>query len=80
MSELKLKSETAKQLNRKVSMVRLAYDFIAWGINSSQLSDQMAGLHLSWNGEAIVVTHDAFPGLEKWVFPGGCKEVTWKAE
>lgn len=78
--ELILKSETAKRPDRKVAMVRLGYDFVAWGINSSQLSEQMQSLHLSWNGDVLVVTHDGFPGLEKWVFPGAIRELTWKAE
>ncbi len=79
MSELNVKSGTAKQ-DRKLSAVRLAYDFIAFGINSSQLSDQMQGLHIRWSGIAVVVTHDTFPSQEKWVLPAGIRELTWKAE
>ncbi len=77
--ELELKSGTSKQ-ERKLSAVRLAYDFIAFGINSSQLSDQMQGLHIRWNGSVVVVTSESFPGQEKWILPGGIKELTWKAE
>ncbi len=77
--ELELKSAT-KSSTRRIASVRLNYDFIAWGINSSQLSEQMNGLKLTWNGDQLVVTHSASPGQEKWVFPGGIKELTWKSE
>ncbi len=79
MSELNLKSETKSHLGR-LSGVRLSFDFIAFGVNAASLSDTMAGLHLSWNGHVVVVTHDAFPGQTKWIFPAGCREVTWKKE
>ncbi len=79
--ELDLKSELkTKRPALRLASVRLNYDFIAWGINSSQLSEQMSGLKLAWNGEQVVVTHESAPGQEKWVFPGGVKEMTWKAE
>ncbi len=78
--ELELKSGTVKVSSKRIAGVRLNYDFIAWGINTSQLSEQMNGLKLVWNGDQLVVSHSAFPGQEKWVFPGGIKEMTWKAE
>ncbi len=76
--ELELKSATKNA--KRLSAVRLNYDFVAFGVNSSQLSESMACMHLEWNGDHIRVTHDSFPGQEKWILPGGVKELTWKAE
>ncbi len=80
VSELNLKSGTASKTTKRLVGVRLSYDFIAFGVNAASLSESMAGLHLAWDGYRVVVTHDAYPGQSKWVFPAGCKEVTWKDE
>ncbi len=79
--ELALKSELKpEKVTRKLERVRTTYDCIFWGINTSQVTAGMAGIHLEWTGDYVRVTSDYFPGEEKWILPGGIKELSWKAE
>ena len=77
--ELKLKTGTPKQGPKLVS-VKTNYDCQFFGINTSQVSANMAGIHIAWTGEHVTVRHESFPGMEKWILPGGIKEMTWKDE
>lgn len=77
MSDMKLKGGTAAKAQELVS-VRTLQDVQFFGINGRQLSASMQGLHMSWNGDVVVVTHDSFPGQTKWLLPGGIEHLTFK--
>lgn len=51
-----------------------------FGMNTKQFSSTMEGLHLSWNGKAVIVTHDLVPGQEEWLLPAGIAKLTFKKE
>ena len=74
--ELDLKSGT-KASTKRLTMVKLLNDAVFFGIHGSQLASGMQGLHMSWNGDVVVVTSDNYPGQEKWVFPGNIASLTW---
>lgn len=75
--DLVLKSGTAAKGPELVS-VRTLRDVQFFGLHGSQLSASMAGLHIHWNGDVVVVTHDSFPGQVKWLMPGGIEHLTFK--
>ncbi len=80
MSELNLKSGTKKPA-RRMAMIRTLRDMQFFGVNASQLTPGMAGgLRLEWNGEVVIVTHDSYPGEERWVFPAGISDCKWVDE
>jgi hypothetical protein len=68
-------NETMKE--HTLTSVRLSYTFIAFGINSTQLSSSMNGLGLEWRDGHLVVTSTSYPKQEKHIFPTGICEVTW---
>ncbi len=68
----------APKTKRVLTAVRTAYNVQFFGINTTQISATMSCLHLEWTGEHVKVTHDGFPGEEKWILPGGICEMTWK--
>ncbi len=74
--DLDLKSGT-KPVAKKLTSVSLANNFQAFGLNCSTLSATMAGLHLEWNGDVVVVWHEAYAGQEKWIFPGNITVMSW---
>ncbi len=78
MSELKLKSET-KSYGTVVS-VRTIESVQFLGVNGQQLSSSMAGIHLTWNGDVVVVTSDSYPGESRWLFPANISDIRWKTE
>ena len=77
VSELKLKSETAKTTSRKLLVARLTHDVQFFGISGSQLAAGMQGINLAWNGEVLVVTSDSYPNEERWVFPATIAYMKW---
>ena len=77
MSDMKLKAGTAPKGPELIS-VRTTRDVQFFGVHGSQLSASMQGLHMSWNGDVVVVTHDSFPGQTKWLMPGGIEHLTFR--
>ncbi len=65
---------------RVLDSVRLLEDARFFGINSAQVARSMAGIHLEWNGDVVVVTHDSYPGQSKWVFPANISTISWVDE
>lgn len=75
MSELNLKSP--KKNPKRLAMVRCTKDMQFFGINGSQISATMSGIHLEWNGEVVVVTSDNSKGEERWIFPASISDMKW---
>lgn len=75
--DLVLKSGTAAK-GPELTMVRTTKDVQFFGVHGSQISSTMLGIHMHWNGEVVVVTHDSFPGLTKWLFPASIEHITFK--
>ena len=60
-----------------VEMVKTTEPVQFFGVSGSQISSNMQGLHLEWNGEVVVVTWDGAPGKEKWIFPATIAFIGW---
>lgn len=65
---------------KQIVTVKLLEGIQFFNVAGTQLSANMPGIHLHWNGEVVVVTHDSWPGQEKWVFPGGISYIGWLNE
>lgn len=60
--------------------VTMTEDRAVFGIFGKQLSSNMTGISLQWNGKAVIVTHAHRPGEEEWILPAGIAKLTWKKE
>lgn len=65
---------------KRLASVRLNYDFVAYGVNTSQLSENMVTLKLAYEGGKVIVTSPSRPGEEKHILAAGIKELTFKTE
>lgn len=69
----------------KITFVKL-YDGVQFfGVNGTQISATMDGLHLRWDpalcqAGVVVVTSDHYPGQEKWLMGGSIATLSWAAE
>ena len=77
MSKLTPKSATVPRGPELVS-VRTMNDVNFWGISGKQLSVTMVGLHMTWDGTSVRMTHDSKPGEEKLLLASGIEHLTFK--
>lgn len=71
-------SSRSEEVKQVLTAVRLNYPFIAFGINSSQLSNTMAGISIRYQDGCVLVRHSGFKNKEKRILPPGICELTFE--
>lgn len=62
---------------KRLTQVTMVKDMNVFGAHGTQLSDQMVGISLAWDGLKVVVTREQ-DGREFWIMPGAIACLVWK--